>query len=548
MNKSFSVRSRRHVYRAVAITSAITAIVRVCMSYGYMSQTFDETDHISTGMQWLARGTYNYETLHPPLARVSVALLPYLDGARSHGDTSLWEEGNDILHGQGNFWRTLTLARIGILPYFILCLWVLWIWSKRLWGDETAMWSVAFFSLLPPVIANAGLATTDMPITAMFLLVCFTIWQWLQRENYWRALALGIVLGLSFVTKFSSLLFVPAAAGVMVLFEWYYRKHQKLSPIPFRRNIKLSILVLATTCLVIWASYQFSFGPLLNHRQTVLANQWLAQHNSGTWTSQTLHSALGLSIPAPEFFNGILHLLNLNHEGHPSYFLGHSQYSSPWFFPVILGIKTPIAFLFLVILGIVVNSRRRSESKNRQRLPILISFALLLICVSSNLNFGVRHILPIYPFLAMLAALGVTWVSHKSAPYNVLTPIILTGWIVFSIFYSGKDSLAYFNEIGSPRPEYFSLDSDLDWGQDIDRLADTLRSHKIKMIAIGYHGSADLVRHNFPAFDTLRPFTKLDTGWIAISKWNLYAVDGYQWLLSKKPVAKIGSSMLLYHL
>src|SRR4051812_46338497 len=128
------------LYKSLAIIATAVAIFRICLSYGYMSQTWDETDHLSTGMQWLDRGAYTYETLHPPLARLSVALLPYIDGARSHGDTNLWEEGNDILHGQGNHWRTLTLARIGILPYFILCIFILWIWSKQLFGEQTAMW------------------------------------------------------------------------------------------------------------------------------------------------------------------------------------------------------------------------------------------------------------------------------------------------------------------------------------------------------------------------------------------------------------------------
>jgi len=296
-----------------------------------------------------------------------------------------------------------------------------------------------------------------------------------------------------------------------------------------------------------WATYQFSFGPLLNKHQSLVADHWLAYRVGSHWVAKTLHSALHLSIPAPEFFNGILHLLNLNHEGHPSYFLGHSQLSSPWFFPVILSIKTPLAFLLLVFISLIVVCIKQRDIRSHLFLPILISFALVLICVSSNLNFGVRHILPIYPFLAMLAASGAVWFSNKRMAYGIFIPFVLLGWIVISNIHYGKDSLAYFNEIGSTRPEYFSLDSDLDWGQDIDKLEDTLRNHEVPYLVVSYHGSADLVRHGFPLFDTLRPFNRIDTGWVAVSKWNLYATKGYEWLRRKKPFARVGNSILLYH-
>src|SRR5216683_7341492 len=53
-------------------------------TYLVFSHTFDEPAHIAAGMELLDRGTFTYEQQHPPLARLAVAVGPYLLGARSH--------------------------------------------------------------------------------------------------------------------------------------------------------------------------------------------------------------------------------------------------------------------------------------------------------------------------------------------------------------------------------------------------------------------------------------------------------------------------------
>ena len=55
---------------------------RIIDTYKVFSQTNDEPPHIACGLEWIELGSYNYEPQHPPLARVAVALGPYLDGAR----------------------------------------------------------------------------------------------------------------------------------------------------------------------------------------------------------------------------------------------------------------------------------------------------------------------------------------------------------------------------------------------------------------------------------------------------------------------------------
>src|SRR5260370_1008251 len=85
-------------------------------------------------MQWLDQGRYDLGPFHPPLARIAMAVGPYLYGLRSQGVPDRWKEGNAILHSRGKYAVALTLARIGILPFFALAATCLCLWSPRVPG------------------------------------------------------------------------------------------------------------------------------------------------------------------------------------------------------------------------------------------------------------------------------------------------------------------------------------------------------------------------------------------------------------------------------
>ena len=80
------------------------AAMRIVVTYGEFSETYDEPAHLATGLELLDRGTYTYETQHPPLARMAAALLPYLAGSRSQGQPDMWREGRAVLLAMGCSW------------------------------------------------------------------------------------------------------------------------------------------------------------------------------------------------------------------------------------------------------------------------------------------------------------------------------------------------------------------------------------------------------------------------------------------------------------
>jgi tetratricopeptide (TPR) repeat protein len=308
-------------------------------------------------------------------------------------------------------------------------------------------------------------------------------------------------------------------------------------------GIKKAISLVAIACfaalMALWACYHFSFGPI-----------------------QVEGKPPGMSVPAPEFFEGLSTVTHANHTGLAIWLLGKqlNGHASPWFYPVAIAVKTPIPFLLLCITGILLVFLRnpvwlrkdawkdREFLKTREVLPLLIASALLAGCLWSNVNIGLRHILPIYPFLAMLAAMGAYWLWKLPKLGGSIALAVLLSWMIVSSVSADPDSLSYFNEIASSNPEYYLIPSDLDWGQDGAKLCDTLRARGVESLDLSYVGSADLsVFGPFPPRRSLILNTAPDAPWVAISLSRLYTNDGFAWLLKETPAAKIGNSILLYH-
>jgi len=93
---------------------------RIVSTYNVFATTSDEPAHIACGMEYVANHTYKLETQHPPFTRAMMALLPYLDGVRPRGLSNFQNEGWAILTYQHHAARTLFLARMGNLPFFML--------------------------------------------------------------------------------------------------------------------------------------------------------------------------------------------------------------------------------------------------------------------------------------------------------------------------------------------------------------------------------------------------------------------------------------------
>jgi hypothetical protein len=523
----------------VALTLALVASIRIAATYPVFSHTFDEPAHIACGLEYLDKGAYTLEPQHPPLARAAAALGAHLAGIRypDHGDAAagseldLFSRGLAILYSGGHYDRTLMLARLAILPFFWIACLVVYRWARRYFGPAVAAVAVFFFSFLPPVLAHAGLATTDMALTAFLGATFLAATRWTEDPTPRNAAWFGLAGGLAILSKFSCLVFFPVCAGLALL--WYIVEERPGIGVVARaaaRRIPGLCLAGAIAFLLVWAGYRFSFGKV---------------------------DFANIRLPFPELYQGIQAVAKHDREGHLSYLLGKLSISGFWYYyPVVLAVKTPLGFLALAAAGAALALRNRGALRHA-RLPLAFAAGILAVGFFSRINIGVRHILPIYMGLSIATAAWAVPALGDARTRNWLRYGILAAalWFTGSSLFSHPDYLAYFNELVGSEPENTLVDSDLDWGQDVKRLSQRLREVGAPEVycALFANGSFEK-EHGFPpAYQSLpdRP----GPGWnaIGVSRWKLLrlgAGSNYNiriWPDRVRPVERVGKSILLYY-
>ncbi len=245
-----------------------------------------------------------------------------------------------------------------------------------------------------------------------------------------------------------------------------------------------------------------------------------------------------------------------NAEGHDSYLFGEYRRTGWWyFFPVAVGVKTPIGFLILAGCGIFAIMRSFRSNSWQQHLTVIFPVAIMLVCMSSKINLGVRHVLAIYPLLAVMGghAMSEFFVLARRTSHAVLVlPIALAAWVVAEPWMVRPDYLAYFNQFAGAHPERILAESDLDWGQDLYRLSQRLREMHVEHVSIKYFGSAPLEKAGLPPYSILSADVPTTRGYAAVSVRYLtleYAKNGsFAWLRGKTPQEVIGKSIYLYNL
>jgi hypothetical protein len=516
-------RGRWRIATALVVSLATLAIVG---TYPVFSQTWDEPATLAAGMEWLSTGEYRYEAQHPPLARIASAIGPYLGGDRSLGHRSMYDEGRALLGEGVQYRRTLFLARLGMLPFFWLLLLVCARWGWYVGGTPAAALAVLFAAANPNLLAHAGIAGTDLAPAAFVAAGAYSWMRWREHSTLVRALVCGIALGLAATTKFSALAFLGLTIALGELARAIVRRGDAGAAgrrFPWRSAL---VAVVAATA-VVWAVYRFHVGPI---------------------------SPGGVLVPAPELFRGLTAFFTHGSGGHPAFLLGEVRLRGWWYYYlVVLAVKTPLQLLVLSIAGGAYAVRAHRTEGWTAMIPIAGVVAVLVPALLSRVDLGVRIVLAVYPFLALLAARAV--VTAWSAPgAQVLVRrgalVALVAATLATPVRAWPDYLAYFNPVAGRHPERVLVDSNLDWGQDLYRLADTVRARGIDSIRVHYFGSSQLSSVGLTNARRLARDERT-TGWVAASETFLAGVwsdTSLRWLARRTPVARIGPSMRLYYI
>ncbi len=478
----------------LALLLTLAGAARIVSTYNELATTADEPAHIACGLQYLTKHVYYLETQHPPLTRVMVALLPFLSGTRTRGFKLFMPEGwYDILyekHPQLTVWR----MRLGNLPFFLLGCAAVFLWARRYFGAACGVISLAFFTMIPTVLAHAGLATTDMGLASCLAAAFLAMLVWVEEPTPLHGANFGFCLALALLSKFTTLGFFPAAVAIAFVFYLACERPGMRLLKQLARERLASFGIAAAVCfLVWWGAYLFTFGKV------------------PFWN---------VSLPAWEYFDGIRVAMLHNTEGHPAYMLGKASRFGWWyFFPVGLAVKTPLAMLALLGVGSAVCWKRRGS------LPYLLPFAfmlgVMLPAMAGNVNIGIRHVLPVFFGFAVVSAIGAVRLLEMGgtrAWANAAAGVLVL-WLAATGAIHHPDYIPYFNELVSYPPDRVMCDSDYDWGQDTARLARRLRELGATQVNYGPLNSGDAAfleaYSGLPHITPINP-VKPAEGWTAI--------------------------------
>ncbi|MBL9199257.1 MAG: glycosyltransferase family 39 protein [Opitutaceae bacterium] len=380
---------------------------------------------------------------------------------------------------------------------------VLFAWARRLHGDGPALLTLALFCLNPVMVSNSALATTDVAVTLAFVAATWTAWRLLHHPTILNTLATGLALGALLSTKLSGLLIAPIFAVLLVV--------RLATERPFftpRLWLRLALGLLGAGAVawgVIWAVYGFRFtsAPLT-------PEAWAAAHRPDSALS-TLAGWLHEHRLMPETWLADLRVFATSSGHRRTYLLGEHALDGWWyFFPVVWFFKTPFAALAALALGAVAAGLtwRRDPAGGRAALyaltPVLALGAIYgAATMSGQLNIGIRHWLPVFPLVFVVAGLAVNlpWSRFRSA---VIALIVAAS--AFDAWRVREHPLAFVNALGGGTTHGYRtvVDSSFEWGGDLPALERWLAARRAAPgekppVYFSYFGNNDLKRWKIDA-------------------------------------------------
>mgnify|MGYP001574125648 CR=1 FL=1 len=541
------------------------------------SMIWDERCYIGAGKYILKTGNFEYNIFraHPPLSFYinSIFLLPLKFDDKMYSSDDCWQTGYDMAYHSGYSPKLiLILARLPfIIMSMILALYVFY-WSRQLYGVKSGFMALALYTFSTSIISQSNLALTDFTATFFIFITMYHYWKfWALKQKKHMYLA-SIFFGLSLLSKLTGMVLIP----ILIILTLYGAFNGRKNIKDLSSNIKTLLTIFIIGFLVMFLAFGFQFKPLKSVMPSHYAERAYEEFGNKFENEKIRNLAVyafeKIPLPFPAYFFGLGAVGFTSKEGILKIFLDGDVFSkSPWYYPpAVLFYKTQASLFLLLILSIIFFKKIKSGNISDEYIQIMPMMLVFVLFMLNNMTVGLRHILPIYPFMFL-------FISKIARLKNVLTNIailILMMHYVVSSLLIFPHYFAYFNEFaGGPANGYKHLvGANIDNGQDLPGLKKFMEDHNLQKINLSYLGSIDpkeyvnydylpspYFQHWVPDYKPYVTVTKRNEdcsekkGWVAISITNLqnvYMVNEtcFNWLKKYEPVTKIGYSIFVYYI
>jgi Dolichyl-phosphate-mannose-protein mannosyltransferase len=506
---------------ALVVVLLLLLVAQLARFVSRQSQTWDEGDHLYAGYRSLTQGDFGLNPEHPPLAKMVAALpllrmnlrVPPLQGREFKQEAFLG--GRDFVFGNDAD-TVLFRARMAASVFTVLLALFAFLAAREMFGTPAGLTALVLVVFDPNVLAHGALVTTDAALSCWMLATVYAFYRYVRRPSAPRLLLVGLAAGLALASKHTGLL-VLASLGLLAVAEWLSERSSASAQTVRARALRLAgaLLVIGIIAVgVLWAFYGFRYaarpeGLTLNPPASQILKDVPKPHQAAVL------GALAHWRLLPESYLCGLADVFTSEAFYRSYLFGKAYPHGVWFyFPAAFLIKSTLAFVALPCVVVIALATRRLAARREIIFLAVPSVFYFLVAVSSKMNIGARHILPVYPFLAVAGA-GALWALAGSQRKWMYATFTLLAVHVASSLHAFPSYIAYSNEIwGGPTKTYKYLsDSNSDWAQQLKSLKRYLDARGTRDCWFAYFGdgTADVAYYGIRC----RPLPTVDGFWFS---------------------------------
>ncbi len=489
---------RRRPWLEWLIPAALCAVLlgQLFLSVRQLSETSDESTHIYAGYRFLKCGDLDFSREHPPLARV-VAAAPLLSMGlkldcspvntipqfswRNMYETADSNARAMTAHGwlySQDDWRTVLFrARIAASAFTVGLLLLVWTAARRMFGLTTAIIATILLVFEPTVLATGALVMTDMPSACTLFFAVFAFYLWARNRTVPFLLLAGLATGLALIAKHSGVLVIPILCVLALADAYIWNEDER----PRLRIAFQNLLAVGLVCVlaiaVVWYGHGFRSHSQSGRQEAQEMQPPTASENTGILLAMEKAHLDKFWLLPQAYLQGFAEAAALTKHAAPIFTLGNIYQRTPWFFiPLNLAIRYTAALLLMIPLA-AFGWRSCFRQHRRELLFLLVPLGIYLaVCLSASRIGGIRHTLPMLPFLLIIVAVGCVELVKTMRWVAYVLPCLLVLHAASSL-YAYPNYLSYANEFwGGPTKTYKYLPAQ-DWGQAYDQANDYLKQH-----------------------------------------------------------------------
>ncbi len=470
-------KKRHWKFRLGALALVGCMAVRLFISLQSTALATDEFVHIPAGYVHLTIHRFDFNAEHPPLIKMLSAIPLLILKPSLPGDPQNKKDWMDWFKFCTDFFylpaakerQIITWARVPMI--FVSCLLGLLIfeWTSSLFSPAAGIFALLLYTMEPNVLALSRFVYTDVGASLVYLAFFYLAWRCWKTPRFANLLLVCLIACISPLVKHSMIVMFPIWLMFLAIMVFAKKLTIRLSLM----HVALSLVMLL---FLLNLGYGFRTHAFDSHDLQVVSG-WFGLHTDKLAINKYLDRYSILPVP-PDWIRGVDLVMNHNSLGHYAYLSGRFSSMGWWYyFPLAFLVKVPVPIILITVISLgwlsAVLLFRRSADALFLLLPILLYGGLAM---SSNINIGIRHILPIFPFLFVSAG-GLWHALHAKARWLRGAVVALGAWTVVCSLAIHYDPLEYFNELagGAKNGWRYLGESNIDAGQNMMRLADYIK-------------------------------------------------------------------------